>query len=68
MNADQWEIVEPGVLVLPTTQYEVRRTERGDYQAYHNGKKIGIAWSILYLAQSDAHRHMRDLIAVGVEP
>jgi hypothetical protein len=64
-----WVIVEPGIIVLPTTGYEIRRTEAGEYQAYHNGKKIGSAWSVLGNAKACCvEPHMRDLLAVGIEP
>jgi hypothetical protein len=67
--SDQWVIVEPGVIVLPTTGYEIRRTNKGAYQAYHEGRPLGSATTALdYLKTCTVGWHMRDLIAVGVEP
>jgi hypothetical protein len=69
MIEDQWVIAEPGVIVLPTTKYEIRRTADGKFQAYHDGKKLGPPEHTLQGAKNlDVRPHMRDLIAVGVEP
>lgn len=69
---DQWTIVEPGVLALPTTGYEIRYeiTNTGLwFSVYHNGKRIPLGGAVdLGDAKRIAARHMRDLIAIGLEP
>lgn len=66
---DQWVIVEPGVIVLPTTGYEIRRTSSGQYQAYHNGQPLGSPGPSLAFAKIfTVAYHMADLLAVGIEP
>jgi hypothetical protein len=67
--ADHWVIVEPGVIMLPTTGYQIRRNASGSYQAYHGDAKIGPSWPDLPSVKSMVVRpHLRDLLAVGVEP
>jgi hypothetical protein len=61
-------IVEPGVIVLPTTKYEIRRTEKGEYQAYHDGRKIAPPWPFIFHCKAIVRDHMSDLLAVGIEP
>lgn len=68
-STGQWVIVEPGVIALPTTGYEIRRTDKGEYQAFHNGKRIGCTWNyIAHVKVYAVQPHMRDLLAVGIEP
>jgi hypothetical protein len=68
MATDAWVIVEPGVIVLPTTKYAIWRTENGEYQAYHDGRKIAPPWPFIVTCKSIVKEHMRDLLAVGIEP
>jgi hypothetical protein len=69
---DQWVIVEPGVIVLPTTGYEIRREVVGGmdaFQPYHNGKRMAGLWALWVAgAKDNVSSHMRDLLAVGIEP
>jgi hypothetical protein len=68
MKDGAWMIVEPGIIVLPTTKYEIRRTEKGEYQAYHDGRKLKSKWDWLPGAKLTVANHMRDLLSVGIEP
>lgn len=63
---DPWAIVEPGVIALPTTGYEIRY-ERGLYMIYRNGVRISCGGT-LAAAKSVVRAHMRDLLAMGLEP
>lgn len=63
-----WVIVEPGVLVLPTTGYEIRFDKEFQcFGLWHDGVDLGLLGSILSM-KINARIHMRDLMAAGVEP
>ena len=69
-TTDQWVIAAPGVIVLPTTGYEIRlNPENGKFRAYRCGKPIGAAEEhTLTMVKLVVRDHMRDLLAVGIEP
>ena len=64
---DQWFVVEPGVIVLPTTRYEIRYGSAG-FCIWHNGQSIWGGYQSLDAAKRDVLLHMRNLLAVGLEP
>jgi hypothetical protein len=64
---DQWVIVEPGVIVLPNTGYEIRY-EGGAFVGYHKGKQMPGSSQALGFAKTVIRWHMQDLLAVGIEP
>ena len=67
---DHWVIVAPGVLALPTTGYVIRYEPSSGgnlFMVYHNDRRVSVGASLAH-AKSEAARHMRDLIAIGLEP
>ena len=63
-----WQVVEPGVLRLPETQFEIRYGQRyGLWSLYRLGVSLG---SSATLAGAKAHAAylMRDLLEAGIEP
>lgn len=67
----QWLIVEPGVLVLPTTRFEIVYAEQysAPFRVRWNGREIpGGAHCAVSSAKSAALRHMRELMKIGLDP
>lgn len=68
MDEPNWTAVEPGVIVLPTTGYEIAHDMvTGTFLVSWMGRRITEARTLAY-AKSEARRHMCEIIAVGREP
>jgi len=65
-----WQIVEPGLIALPTTGIRIRRDPKdGTYHLEHNGAKMRAGmFMTLYDAKVGARELCRDLIGMGLEP
>jgi hypothetical protein len=65
---DHWVVVEPGVLKLPTTRYQIRYVKRlGRFTAWHDGRKLR-GESTLETMKWVVDQHMKDLLETGIEP
>jgi hypothetical protein len=63
-----WVVVEPGVLVLPTTGYEIRFEKPTQlFAVWHDGVRLPGLGSLETMKWS-AQEHMRQLMAAGIEP
>lgn len=62
-----WTLVEPGVMILPTTKLRIVWDGKRSFILEWDGTSVG-ACGTLDGAKDFAGHHMRELTAMGIEP
>ena len=67
MTNENWVVAEPGVLLLTGTGYTIEWNGDGAFQTTWRNVKLPRAGS-LSEAKNNVSSHMRDVLAMGLEP